>query len=122
MDPNPFSNPPLGFIVAGLVAVLLLAAVIYALGAWGAGKMRRGRVEDSTDIPYPEQPRSADDRETVRHAQAEGSEAGRVMTEADLDELALGADRKIVPQTPTHGERPVDAAGRDQDEEGRSPL
>lgn len=115
MDPNPFNNPPIGFILFGLATVLLLGAVIYALGAWGAGKMRQGRIEDSTDIPYPERPQSADDRETVGHARAEGSPPDRIVSDAQLGELELGADRKIVPQTPTRGERPVDAADRDKD-------
>ncbi|HMQ31904.1 MAG TPA: hypothetical protein PKD53_14340 [Chloroflexaceae bacterium] len=115
MDPNPFVNPPIGLIIFGLVIVLLLAAVIYGLGAWGAGKMRQGRVEDSTDIPYPDRPQSADDRETVAHARAEAAASDRVVSDQQIRELELGADRKVVPQTPTRGERPVDAADRDKD-------
>jgi hypothetical protein len=112
MDPNPFVNPPLAYILFGLVAVLLLAAVVYAVGAWGAGKMREGRLQDSTDIPYPEQPRSDDDRETVARARSTKDSSDRITSDEQLDDLAVGADRKIVPQTPTRGERPVDAAER----------
>ncbi len=115
MDPNPFVNPPLPFILFGLAAVLLLAAVVYAVGAWGAGKMREGRQRDSTEIPYPEQPRSDDDRETVARARSEKVNSDRITTDEQLDDLAVGADRKIVPQTPTRGERPVDAAERTRD-------
>jgi hypothetical protein len=115
MDPNPFSNPPMGFILFGLVMVLLLAAIVYALGAWGAAKMRQGRIEDSTDIPYPDQPRSEDDRETVQRVHSREPSPDRVVSQSQLDELAVGGDRKIVPQTPTRGERPVDAADRDKD-------
>ena len=115
MDPNPFSNPPLGYILFGLMTILFLAAVIYGLGAWGAMKMRQGRIEDSTAIPYSDNPRSEDDRETVRRAQAKGPAEERIATEEQLKERALGADRTIVPQTPTRGERPVDAADRDKE-------
>lgn len=115
MDPNPFVNPPTALIIFGLAIVLLLAGAIYALGAWGAGKMRQGRVEDSTDIPYPDRPQSDDDRETVAHARAEGATGERVVSDRQIRELELGADRKVVPQTPTSAERPVDAAARDKD-------
>lgn len=112
MDPNPFVNPPVGFLLVGLAVVLVLAAVIYAVGAWGAGKMREGRVDDSTEIPYPEHPRSGDDRETVSRARGESAAPDTVTTEGDLNDLAVGADRKIIPQTPTRGERPADRAER----------
>lgn len=115
MDPNPFLNPPLTYILFALGAIVLLAGAVFAVGAWGAGKMREGRVEDSTDIPYPDRPRSADDRETVSRARAEAQSSDPIVSDAQLDELAVGADRKIMPQTPTRGERPVDAAARDKD-------
>jgi hypothetical protein len=121
MDPNPFSNPPLGFILFGLVMVLLLAAAIYALGAWGAAKMRQGRIDDSTDIPYPERPHSADDRETVQQVQLREQTSDRVVSQEQLDDLAVGRDRKIVPQTPTRDERPIDAAERDKNARQVSP-
>lgn len=113
MDPNPFSNPPLGFILFGLVMVLILAAAVYALGAWGVTRMRKGRIDESSDIPYPERPRSGDDRETVHRVESREPTPERVVSKEQLDELAVG-DRKIVPQTPTRGERPVDAADRDK--------
>lgn len=114
MDPNPFVNPPVGYLLIGLAAVLLLAAAVYLLGAWGAGKMRQGSVEESTAIPYPDRPQSEADREVVRHARAEPSPADQIVSEEQLAQLEVGADRKIVPQTPTQAERPVDAADRNQ--------
>ena len=114
MDPNPFVNPPLIFIVFGLAMVMLLAAVIYGLGVWGGSKMRQGRINDSTDIPYPDQPQSEDDRETVAHARAEGALGTRVVSDQQIRELELGADRKVMPQTPSSAERPADAASRDK--------
>lgn len=113
MDPNPFTNPPLGFILFGLVMVLLLAAAIYALGAWGAARMRQGRIEDSTDIPYPDRPQSGDDRDTVQRVHTRDDAPDRVVSSEQLNDLAVG-DRKIAPQTPTRQERPVDAADRDK--------
>lgn len=114
MDPNPFSNPPLGFLLFGLVMVLLLAAIIYALGAWGAGKMRQGRIDNSSDIPYPDQPHSRDDRETVQHVQSRESSPERVTTQEQADQLAVGGDRKVIAQTSHRDERPIDAADRDK--------
>lgn len=118
MDPNPFSDPPLGFILVGLVMLLFLGAAIYVLGAWGAGKMHQGRIEDGSDIPYPDQPRSGDDRESVQRVQSRTDSPERVVSQEQVDELAVGERRRVVPQTPTRSERPVDAADR---ERGQTP-
>lgn len=115
MDPNPFSNPGPGLLVLGLGAVLVLGGVIYAIGAWGAARLREGRIRDETDIPFPDEPRSADDRETVSRARANDTSAEMITSEEQLADMEVGGDRKIVPQTPTRAERPVDAAERDKD-------
>lgn len=113
MDPNPYSNPPIGFILFGLAAVTLLTALIYVLGAKAAANMRAGRLNDQTDIPYPDKPQSGDDRASVNNARASDTGAG-IATEEQLQELAVG-DRRIVPQTPTSAERPADAYARDKE-------
>lgn len=118
----------IGSIVLGLVMVLALALVIYALGAWVVGNFRRGRIEDETDISYPTNTTHPDDRraqaevqrrdqhalradnatDAQLHGQAAATPAADTATDETLREQAVGA-RRPVRQSPARSERPADA-------------
>lgn len=56
-------NP--GTVIIGLLLVLAFAGVIYVFGAWAVANMRRGRINEETDITYPDQPQSEADKQAV---------------------------------------------------------
>jgi len=112
-----------GSIIIGLLLLLAVVASIYMLGVWAVAQMRRGRVNEETDISYPAVPQSADDRHAVEQVHAhEQSSTLRAdnATDAELHDQAVGQGMQPVRQSPTKAERPVDATSEAKD--ARSPL
>jgi hypothetical protein len=109
MDPNPL-GPSFGSIIIGLILVMALATAIFLVGAWAVAQFRRGRVEEETDISYPDVPQSADDRRAVAKVydreRASGGVTSDTATDMELREQAVG---QPVRQSPTRAERPADA-------------
>jgi len=112
-----------GSIIIGLVLVLAVAGIIYMLGVWAVAQMRRGRVNEETDISYPAVPQGADDRRAVEEVQAHEQRATLLAdnaTDAELHDQAVGQGMQPVRQSPTKAERPIDATSEAKAD--RSPL
>jgi hypothetical protein len=128
MNPN---DAGIGSIVIGLLLVLAGAAAIYMFGMLIVSRFRAGRVNEETDITYPDNPQSDADRravETVHQNERVGADNA---TDMELHEQAVGEPIRPVRQSPTQRERPADAdytpgvapSRRAGDQDGeRSPL
>ena len=101
-----------GSIIIGLLLMLAVAAVIFMFGVWAVAQLRRGRVNEETDISYPAVPQGADDRRAVEQVQAReksGTLQADNATDMELHEQAVSQSMQPVRQSPTQAERPADA-------------
>ncbi|GAB4437832.1 MAG: hypothetical protein OHK0015_30920 [Chloroflexi bacterium OHK40] len=99
MDPNPLSASA-GTIIIGFLLVIVAAMAFFLLGAWITTRMRRSRVREETDISYPANPRSADDRRAVAEVRSRETSGASPIPD--------GAGHPLR-QSPARAERPVDA-------------
>jgi Na+-transporting methylmalonyl-CoA/oxaloacetate decarboxylase gamma subunit len=108
-------GPSLWQIVVGVLMLLVLAGVVYAIGALIAAQLRRGRIAEETDITYPAVPQSEADRRAVEQVHAREERVALQpdnAADASLHEQAVGSDVRPVRQSPSHAERPADATER----------
>lgn len=107
------TGPNPGTVIGMLLVVILLGLAIYAFGALVMGFFRRGRLEEETDTAYPAEPQSETDQRAVDYIHERDERAtGHIF---DADEAELGG-RRVVRQSPTQAERPVDRADRNDDD------
>jgi hypothetical protein len=151
MNPN---DVGIGSIVIGLLLVMGLAIAVYLFGVLIVSRFRSGRVNEESDITYPSNPQTDADRRALEQIQSREPSApvaadtatdmamreqsaavpsNNIATEEELRERTVGGGMRVVRQSPTQRERPVDAnhdrgvaprtnaAGTDQ-EGDRSPL
>lgn len=109
------TTPGPGIIVMMLLIVLLMGLAIYAIGALVMASFRRSRLDEETDIAYPAEPQSETDRRAVEHIHAYERAEGEAGVAVDTDERELSG-RRLVRQSPTQAERPVDQADRKGDD------
>lgn len=108
-------GPSFGQVVLGLLTLLVLAGIIFAVGSLIVAQMRRGRVNEETDITYPNVPQSEADRRAVEHVHAHDERVALApdnAIDANLHERAVGEGMRPVRQSPTQAERPADAEQR----------